>query len=568
MLTIKSEKITAFLRYTSVYLLILFCSAWSGLNDSIPELIPHPSPTVELKPTLTWHKLLIPVNKYFIQIDSVGTFTFPWINVSTVDTFYTPDIDLPRGIVFWRVSIDLIKWSEPDSFLIVDGRIPVLVPFEDSTFELTPILRWNTTPVPVSQFTIQVSNTADFSSSIINTSVLDTFFACQASLPLGMIYWRVKGDDSEFSEVDSFFIMDGRVPVLIPHVNTTFERKPILRWYTPPHSVTTYTITISNSNLFDSLLVDTISIDTFYTCREDLPFGMIYWRVKGDSSEFSEVDSFEVKDYRVPQLIPYTEITHETQPTLSWNKISGVANYTIEIDNNIVFSSASSIPLNDTAFTPLMPLSIGEIYWRVKSDLIDTWSETEHFTIIPDSIPILVRFKGIRITNRKPTFTWHPVDSAKLYKFILADNSSFNNAHTSPLEDTCFTLSVNLDYGKYYWKVSCSRNLDLYSYVDSLIIDSIAPITHHTEMGGQNISIQKLPTYLHINIGTRYGNALSMNVYSVNGRIIYTQSCLHGCNTLQWQYNDNCGNPVPSGVYLIAIKTERKLYINKISISR
>ena len=471
------------LRYVSVYLLIFFCSAWSGQkyrNDSIPKLIPHQSPTVELQPTLKWHKLLIPVNKYFIQIDTVDDFTYPLINISSADTFYTSDIELPLGGIFWRVSIDLAKWSDPDSFTIEDGRIPVLIPYDDSTYETKPTLRWRTPTVAVTSYTIQVSNKPDFDSLIVNTNSSDTFYTCLASLPIGMVYWKVKGDDSEFSEVSSFFIIDGRIPVLIPHESPTFDRKPTLRWHKPPVPVTTYLIQISIDPDFDSLLVNAFFSDTFFVCQENLPLGMIYWKVNGDGSEFSRVSSFEVKDNRVPQLIPYLpKITHETQPALYWKKITGAGTYTIEIDNNIDFSSAFSVPLSDTTFTPLDPLSIGEIYWRVKSDLVDTWSVIDHFTIIPDSIPLLVRFEGKKITDKKPTFSWHPVDGADSYRFMLADNRIFSNAITTPLEDTSYTIGANLDYGKYYWRVSCSKNLDLYSHVDSLIIDSTTSI--HTQ---------------------------------------------------------------------------------------
>ena len=351
----------------------------------------------------------------------------------------------------------------------------------------------------------------------------------------------------------------------------TFERKPTLRWHKPPVPVTTYLIQISIDPDFDSLFVNAFFSDTFFVCQEDLPLGMIYWRINGDGSEFSKVSSFEVKDNRVPQLIPYMpKITHETQPAFYWKKITGVNTYTIEIDNNIDFSSAFSVPLSDTTFTALNPLSIGEVYWRVKSDLVDTWSEIDHFTIIPDSIPLLVRFEGVKITNKKPTFSWHPIDGADSYRFMLADNRIFNNPITTPLEDTSYTLGANLDYGKYFWKVSCSKNLDLYSHVDSLIIDSTTSIyLYDTEIPGQDISFNKLHTSLHITIGALQGNAVSMNVYSLNGRIIYTQKYLrNSSNELIWHYKDNFGNPVPSGVYLLAVKTERKLYLHKVTISR
>lgn len=542
-------------------------------NDSIPTLIPHADPTILRKPVLQWYKLNIPVTKYFIQIANDATFKFPLINVSVADTLYTSDIDLPLGMIYWRVSIDLTKWSEPNSFTIIDGRIPSLLPHESPTVVRKPTLLWHTPPIAVTSFTIQIGTDSAFASIIKSDTSFDTSYTCDTLLPLGMIYWRVQSDSSAFSETNSFLIKDGRIPTLISYDSITFERKPTLSWFKPPLEVTSFNIQVAKDSKFviDSLIVNDFTADTFYTCKADLSIGPIFWRIKSDDADFSEIDSFEIKDARIPLLYPIEpDLINSTQPVLSWRSVTGAQSYTIEIDNNSDFSSTIiALPVSDTMYTHFEQLPFGNIYWRVKSDQVDTWSDIDHFYIITDTIPLIDRFNGKVLLEKRPSFIWHPVEKADKYQIKLATNKNFTGAITVPLEDTTYTSTTDLAYSKWYWKVSCSRNLDVYCPIDSFIIDSSTTINQNNFKSIGDITLQRYKDFIKILKNQNFKKNISLTVFDMRGRIV--TSLLQQSNTskeLIWDYKDRHGNRVPPGMYVISLHTGRNRVSHKILISR
>lgn len=540
-------------------------------NDSIPVLIPYPSPTIERKPLLQWHTPAVTVTSYHIQIATDTSFTTPVIFVSVADTQYAPTIDLPIDTIYWRVNADESDWSETGSFIINDGRIPVLIPPDSLTIERKPVFQWYTPPVSVDSFSIQIATDSLFSAILIDTTITDTQYVPTADLPIDTLYWRVRGDDSDWSDILSFLIVDGRIPVLIPYEDPTFEQRPTLQWYTPPMQTDTFTIQIASDSLFNTILITTPVTDTQYTPEADLPFGKTYWRVKSDDSEYSAVSSFNLKDYRVPLLIPYVpKLTNETQPTLTWTRVDSVQNYTIEIDNNSDFSSTLiSLPLSDTAFVPFTPLPLGDIYWRVKSDRVATWSDVDHFTILPDTIPLLVQFNGDTIYEKQPTFAWHPVQDAESYRFLLADNSDFNEAIIVLSQDTMYTPDIALESGQWFWKVSCSKNLDVYSFVDSVIIYSVTGINRYCSLTKPINHCQTLPGSVRIVLSGFSYTDITADVYTTRGRIVSRLKPSTGKNrTLVWDYKDFTGTAVSSGMYLIIMRAGGKEYIHKVLVKK
>jgi hypothetical protein len=94
-----------------------------------PALIPYDSNyTHNLRPILKWFANKA-ISAYKIQIASNQDFRSPIDNSATSDTFYSPSIDLPVGIIYWRVGndADTTVWSAPSSFTEMDPSI-VLVP--------------------------------------------------------------------------------------------------------------------------------------------------------------------------------------------------------------------------------------------------------------------------------------------------------------------------------------------------------------------------------------------------------------------------------------------------------
>jgi len=88
------------------------------LNDSIPWLIPMvPDTQRNLRPQFKWHPA-VGASTYIIQIDSLGNFLHPFTILPLNDTTYTPIINLPIGMITWRVGVEInsIEYSSVDTF--------------------------------------------------------------------------------------------------------------------------------------------------------------------------------------------------------------------------------------------------------------------------------------------------------------------------------------------------------------------------------------------------------------------------------------------------------------------
>ena len=234
-------------------------------------------------------------------------------------------------------------------------------------------------------------------------------------------------------------------PNLFPSHHSTTNTPPVFSWHPLPNQ-TPYTIQIDTTSSFAAPMITVAVSDTFFKPLVNLPAGTIYWRVKGDSTDFSATSSFIITDVRIPLLIPYEpKITEIRRPLLQWHPVTGASGYTIAADDNQDFSSpVFSLDVADTFFQVLSDLPYGNIYWKVKSNLVNTWSAIDQFLILPDSIPDLVRFNGSSISASRPVFTWHPVTNASDYKIEIADNAAFSSATSLTVADTTFTPLADL----------------------------------------------------------------------------------------------------------------------------
>ncbi len=348
-----------------------------------------------------------------------------------------------------------------------------------------------------------------------------------------------------------------RIPQLIPVASPTFERRPIFTWHPPKNPVTSYTIQMDDQLSFASPVATVPITDTSFASTFDLPLGKNYWRVRGDDSPWSEAGSFEILDARVPILIPYQSPTLNHKPTLRWHKpsVPPTSAYSIRIDDNEDFSSPQvTAEAADTLHTCTDALPLGRVYWQVKSDLVNSWSEIGFFDIQPDSIPYIFRFNGKSATSRRPEFKWHTVAGATSYTIMIASNSGFVNAITMPLSDTTFTTQVDLALGKWYWKVSSSRDPDLYCAVDSLTIDITASCVSGNLKSINSPTIYQTPGTVRILLDNdAVNNSSRLEIYSLNGRLISRlNSADNLTNEIVWDYSKE---NIPQGMYLLKIIT-------------
>jgi len=299
------------------------------------------------------------------------------------------------------------------------------------------------------------------------------------------------------SEIRALYTENGwfaSTPEMIPVPSPSHETRPAFKWHALEEG-TLYTLQVDTIGDFRSPFISLALTDTAFTPGVALPYGTAHWRVKAGYGRFANAQSFKILDPRVPILIPYVpEVTQERRPLLRWQPVDGASSYTIQVSDTRDFHSpVVSLPITDTSYQPGADLPCGPIYWRVKSVLVDTWSSIDSITILPDSIPSLIRYDGDTVTTRRPEFTWHPVQDAATYRIEIADNWTFTSSTVVPLSDTMFTPLADLDKGKWYWRVSCDRNYSLFSPLDSVVVDDTTPVTETDSRKPASAAVRLLP---------------------------------------------------------------------------
>jgi hypothetical protein len=249
-----------------------------------------------------------------------------------------------------------------------------------------------------STYVIQVDTTNSFFNPLIKTPVADTTFQLSVDLPIDTLFWQVTATINDtlsyFSETGSFIIQDPRVPILYPIIpKATQQKRPSFKWH-PVSGASSYTLQVSNSNVFAATIITLPLTDTLTTTSSDLPIGMIYWRVKSDLlDKWSLVDSFQIQSDTVPFLVRFNGDTVSiVRPNFLWNKVQNAASYRIEWADNAGFTNTYATLVQDTSFTPTADLTSGTWFWKVSCSL------NYNLYPIPDSLVVGQRV-GARLPN-------------------------------------------------------------------------------------------------------------------------------------------------------------------------
>ena len=365
------------------------------------------------------------------------------------------------------------------------------------------------------------------------------------------------------------------VPVLIPIPSPTENRQPTFAWH-HVSSENSYTVNIDTNRQFQSVLIHVPVSDTVFVPLTPLPLGTIYWYVACNDTpagRYSSVDSVVIvaHDPYPTVLIPVTpDPTVERRPPLAWHKVSDATQYSLNIADNIVFSSPIvSLQLSDTSFLPLSDLPLGTIYWEVKSDASLRFA-TSSFTIQPDSIPLLYRFNGATVLQTRPAFRWHPVSSATSYTLQVDTVVGFANpVYIMPTQDTMFVPLIDLAAGgTYFWRVSCSRNASLFSPEDTVRISPTPVVIADKKIGdaGAAAAIRLVERGSRQCLSVRIPEAkgcILVTLLSVSGRTLF-HSAMQNVQTLEIPLESK----ITSGVYIVRVTAGVKTYSSRVFLDK
>ncbi|MCG2827229.1 MAG: hypothetical protein L6265_11625, partial [Thermoplasmatales archaeon] len=199
----------------------------------------------------------------------------------------------------------------------------------------------------------------------------------------------------------------------------------------------------------------------------------------------------------VPTLISPSNDTwiNTSTPTFNWSSVidatSGLANYTVEVDNNMNFSSPEYTATVAANSTTASVLADGIYYWRVRAvdnaSNVGDWSEIWIIKIDtqkPGVVTLIYPGTGVpEIADNTPKFEWEEVidslSEVAYYEIQVDDNSDFSSPEYWDNSTTnTSTPTQTLDDKIYRWRVRAidnAKNKGDWSEVRGFEIKSGAP---------------------------------------------------------------------------------------------
>ena len=296
----------------------------------------------------------------------------------------------------------------------------------------------------------------------------------------GTYYWKVEARNSANQMVATSgagsFIKQTPLLLAGPSDQATLLGDPSFQW-TAVAGAKDYYLQVSTAATF-ATTYDAATTDypgyTPYTPGLIYSYvnGTYYWRVKahtntGSDLTVSQPRSF-TKQVRVILSSPVNNAVLLTDPTFTWEKVTGAKTYFLRVSNSPAFDTTYDAVTTDyTSYTPYTPGTKnayinGDYYWRVEArsntgtSIIAT-SNVFKFTKA-STISLYGPVEGASMGG-SPTFRWEQVVGAKTYFLRVSNNPSFPSNYDAVTTDyttyTPYTPGVKVAYadGTYYWRI-------------------------------------------------------------------------------------------------------------------
>jgi hypothetical protein len=330
--------------------------------------------------------------------------------------------------------------------------------------------------------------------------------------------------------------------VLIP-IPDSYNTTPTFSWR-KASGVTGYLLSVDTVDGVVHPFFQATSSDTSFTMTNPLRPGKYFWKVTGGALS-SVVGSFTVFEYGVPVLIPIVpKVSKNYRPAFCWYQIKGASSYTLNVSKDLSFSIlALSAQLKDTTFTPVTDLAPGAYYWRVQSNLSTKWSTVDQFSLVVDSIPVLVRFNGAATTQRRPVFKWHKIPGISTFTIYITPASG--PSFMTPVQDTQFVPLADLPLGFTIWRVCTGTSGLNCSISDAVQINPSGVIDKADKDRKSFYAIHRSGKGCGLQV---YGqDPVIVSVYNLYGRLLARKSLREGT------YADILPEKIRSGSYLLTI---------------
>jgi photosystem II stability/assembly factor-like uncharacterized protein len=365
-----------------------------------PEMIVQPG-----RIHFVWHGASPGVEKYRFELSSDSSFLASVVDSAVTDT--TRAMDGFSGSYWWRVSAwNIAGWGPPSAarrfhILTVPERVILDLPPAGATRSPgRATFSWRTGRPEVTRYCFELATDSVFSSSSLDSSIVDTNHTVEHLQDNTTYWWRVKAWNAlgwgMFSEPRSLRIiaMSPQVALVSPQNGDILGSTVIaFIWRLGPAGTTRYWLEVGSDSLFSVAHTDSTITDTARSIAGLVLNARHWWRVKSRNilgwGRFGEARTFQLLSTPLQVVVvspPDEAATDSNEVRFVWRAASFLVDrywFEIATDSQFVWTARDTL-VTDTVKTMGALRLRPSYWWRVRAHNPIGWgpfSETRRLTV-------------------------------------------------------------------------------------------------------------------------------------------------------------------------------------------
>lgn len=296
-----------------------------------------------------------------------------------------------------------------------------------------------------------------------------------------------------------------------------------------------------------------------------------YFRMRAkhalSTSDWSSAAAFTV--------IPYPELSSPSNnannvvldPELTWDEISGVARYGLQVSTTEDFAQPLLFETNETSYAISGLLFGQDYYWRVNARHaggVSDWSPAYKFTTV-GTIVLTAPENNATDVTRLPRLTWNEIHGAEKYMVALDHTPDFTNGEVEIVEENFWQHVFLLDpLETYYWRVKAIQGLDSTDWSATWSFTTTNE-TAIDEQFAQTFDLYPNPANDYVQIRMEYASVSEarLEIYNIIGSQVYSEDIVFGSdqNTATINIKD-----LKSGLYFVKLINGSNAYTQRLVI--
>ena len=278
-----------------------------------------------------------------------------------------------------------------------------------------------------------------------------------------------------------------------PSSNAKNEDTTVIFVWEKRTQFTSYMLQVSEDSSFASILVDSLTKNSFLKIGALQHNKTYYWRVKGIVSDsvqsmWSLTFNFGT-NLSAPVPTGPNGNNQDSVVTFSWQNVAGADFYLLQISKTPGFEQSNLIYSSYIDSNPSLVNQLEsniKYYWRISAINFNGgtsgWSGVNNFEIKLLPVVLALPVNQSRNIDTVRIFNWGRINGAAQYRFALSDDSLFANIKVDTVfTDTSLKISVLKYFNRNYWKVygiSSDGNSGYWSNVNTFATRLATPIVY------------------------------------------------------------------------------------------